>query len=125
MSTKTSTRKPRSTNTPAPTAGQRADVMATGAAPAAPQAATPVMPATPPEDAAKLPPEGEIEQARKVTGVYVISRQEGFRRAGRAWSAQPTTVPVDELSEEQIEALVREPMLRVAFVADTDEKVAG
>ena len=46
----------------------------------------------------------------------VTSRREGFRRAGRAWSTTPVTVPVVEFTEDEIVALGRDPMLVVAAV---------
>lgn len=55
----------------------------------------------------------------------VVSEVEGFRRAGRAWSRAPITVPIDELSEAQILALEQEPLLAVVYVAAGIEKVAG
>lgn len=42
--------------------------------------------------------------------LQVITKRDGFRRAGRAWSGT-TTVPLDELTEAQYEQLTAEPML--------------
>ena len=49
--------------------------------------------------------------------LIVRSKVHGFRRAGRAWGSEPETVPADEFSAEQIEALLADPMLDVAVVA--------
>ena len=58
-------------------------------------------------------------QARKApreraatAALRVIAKQDGFRRAGRAWSGE-TVVPLSELSDEQIEQLENEPKLVV------------
>jgi len=120
-----------------------ADVLATGAA----QAASPAMasegPAKQPDgNEGKLPPAGEGPAASSgessaapaegnalspiaVEALVVTSEIEGFRRAGRAWSRTPTTVPIAELSEEQIVALEQESLLQVVYVAASTEKVAG
>lgn len=45
-------------------------------------------------------------------GLRVVARVDGFRRAGRAWSGA-STVPLSELTEEQVELLKGEPMLVV------------
>lgn len=47
-------------------------------------------------------------------GAFLVSAKiEGFRRAGRAWSKGQTLVGVAELSEDQLAALLAEPMLTV------------
>lgn len=38
-------------------------------------------------------------------GLRVIARRDGFRRAGRSFSAEPTEIPLDELTREQIAQL--------------------
>jgi len=48
--------------------------------------------------------------------IQVSSKTDGFRRAGRAWTKEPVTVPLEELSEEQVEALLQEPELTVSFL---------
>lgn len=53
---------------------------------------------------------------RQPTHVTVVSQVEGFRRAGRAWGKAPTTVPVEDLSDDELAALLREPKLAVVFV---------
>ncbi len=44
----------------------------------------------------------------------ITARRDGFRRAGRAWSTEPTTVEASDFSEEQITALRSDPMLTVS-----------
>ena len=43
----------------------------------------------------------------------ITAKQDGFRRAGRAWSKEPTEVDSGEFSKEELEALKHEPMLVV------------
>lgn len=109
-----------------------ADVLATEAAQAASPASAPEGPAIQPDgDEGNLPLSGEPPAVSPplddlvVEAIMVVSEVEGFRRAGRAWSRTPITVPVDELSEEQIAALEREPLLAVVYVAAGLEKVAA
>lgn len=47
--------------------------------------------------------------------IIVTSKQEGFRRAGRAWSKAPTQVSTAEFSAEQLAALRDEPMLDIVL----------
>ncbi len=50
---------------------------------------------------------------KKSPAVYVISvKQDGFRRAGRAWSGT-TELDADELSKEQLQQLLDDPMFDV------------
>lgn len=42
--------------------------------------------------------------------LQVISKRDGFRRAGRAWHGT-TIVPLDELTREQYEQITSEPLL--------------
>lgn len=51
--------------------------------------------------------------ATATAAIRVTSAREGFRRAGRPWSAQPITVPVAEFTAEQLAQLRAEPMLTV------------
>lgn len=76
-----------------------------------------------PGDRAESPPppsgEGRGEGATPassapiITHLLITSRREGFRRAGRPWSATPTLVRTDEFDEPQGAALLAEPMLEV------------
>lgn len=55
----------------------------------------------------------------------VISRPETFRRAGREFSREAVTIPAEELTEDQLEALENEPELvttRVYLTADGSEE---
>lgn len=100
----------------------KADESAAGAAQAASAATLPPPAAGSPVVATEvLPPVGDAgtdEDNLVVNAVMVCSQVDGFRRAGRAWSKAPVTVPIDELTLEQIEAIEREPMLQVVYVAD-------
>ncbi len=55
--------------------------------------------------------------------LQVISKRDGFRRAGREWHGT-TLVPLDELNREKYEQIVREPML-VAQLMEVPEEQAG
>ena len=55
--------------------------------------------------------------------LQVISKRDGFRRAGREWHGT-TIVPVQELTREQFEQIDREPML-VAQLMEVPEEQAG
>jgi hypothetical protein len=44
-------------------------------------------------------------------GIRVISRPPRFRRAGFIFTAEPTVIPLSELTEEQAASLVKEPNL--------------
>ena len=50
-------------------------------------------------------------------GVKIVPKRDGFRRAGHAFPAEGKTIPLDELTPEQIEQLATEPML-VAMPVD-------
>lgn len=55
--------------------------------------------------------------------LQVVSKRDGFRRAGRAWHGT-TTVPLTELTEEQYNQLRDEPML-VTMLLDVPEESVG
>ena len=55
--------------------------------------------------------------------LQVISKRDGFRRAGREWHGT-TLVPLDELNREKYEQIVHEPML-VAQLMEVPEEQAG
>lgn len=62
------------------------------------------------------------------THVVVRSLVPGFRRAGRAWPVEETTVPMDEFSAEELDSLLAETNLLVGFVelpAGTDATSNG
>lgn len=52
-----------------------------------------------------------------IAALIIASKREGFRRAGRPWSVAPTTVPLAELTDDQVEMLYAEPMLDITAVA--------
>lgn len=120
-------------NTSAPEAPVKpADVLAAEAAQAASQATTTEGPANQPDgNVENLPPMGDAQGDGSalpnivIDSVTVTSAADGFRRAGRAWSRTPTTVPLDELGEEQIIALEKEPLLLVVYNAAGEEKQVG
>lgn len=55
--------------------------------------------------------------------LQVVSKRDGFRRAGRAWSGT-TTVALDELTQEQYEQLAAEPMLVTLLLETPADQVA-
>ena len=54
--------------------------------------------------------------------LQVISKRDGFRRAGREWHGT-TFVPVQELTREQFEQIDREPMLVAQLMEVPEEQV--
>lgn len=54
--------------------------------------------------------------------IEVIAKTEVFYRAGRQWGQNPTVVPLDELTEGELQELRDEPML---IVRDVDIKAEG
>lgn len=65
-------------------------------------------------------PDSEIdgEQAVRISG-WVIEckrRDRGLWRAGRFWPPEPTAVLADDLTDEQLQALLAEPLLSVVGV---------
>ncbi|MCO5354237.1 hypothetical protein [Acidovorax kalamii] len=55
--------------------------------------------------------------------LQVISKRDGFRRAGREWHGT-TLVPLDELNREKYEQIVHEPMLVAQLMEVPEEHVA-
>ncbi len=55
--------------------------------------------------------------------LQVISKRDGFRRAGREWHGT-TLVPVQELTREQYEQIDREPMLVAQLMEVPEEQLA-
>lgn len=64
------------------------------------------------------------DSADKATHLTVRALRDGFRRAGRAWSKEETTVPLAEFDQEQVAALEAEPLLVVKRVTVAEEKPA-
>lgn len=50
-------------------------------------------------------------------GLCVVARRDGFRRAGRAFGAEPVVIPLADLSDLQYHQLTTEPML-VTYLVD-------
>ncbi len=61
-------------------------------------------------DSNAAPTETDAVPAEKM--LIVISKVDGFRRAGREWHGE-TEVPVSEFTEEQLAQLMTEPKLHV------------
>ena len=118
--------KQKTQNTSAPTVpGNSADRSATEAAQVAPQANLPAAGQSTRENQVASP-EGAVAPLEdvEITSLLVTSEVDGFRRAGRAWSSTPTLVLLEDLSETEIDALLGEPLLKVAFVGANAEKIA-
>lgn len=67
---------------------------------------------TPPTD------EDKADKPSKAARLHITARTDGFRRCGRAWPAAGVTVPADEFSAEQLDALCAEPQLVVTEVGE-------
>lgn len=52
-------------------------------------------------------------KTKKVPGLRVKSKTEGFRRGGRAWSVAETEVAASEFTKAQLEQIRNEPELLV------------
>lgn len=52
-------------------------------------------------------------KTKKIPGLRVRALADGFRRGGRAWSAQSADVPLADFNKEQIALLRGEPQLVV------------
>lgn len=103
--------------------GNDADVSAVAAAKAAVQAETSQAGQQPPiEETKVVPPPGAKPAAAKKAPVakalIVKAKADGFRRAGRRWSATEETVSIADFTAEQVKALRGEPMLDVVVVAE-------
>lgn len=69
-------------------------------------------------------PDSEIDggvdgnEAVRISGwvVECKRRDRGLWRAGRFWPPEPTAVPADELNDDQLQALLAEPLLSVFAV---------
>lgn len=92
--------------------GNSADVSATEAAQVASQAIAPDAGQIASDEAQGSPPVGAAK------ALIVSAKAEGFRRAGRRWTVEAQTVDIVDFSQEQIEALLGEPMLDVVVVTE-------
>ncbi len=68
-------------------------------------------------------PVAGVDQARigrameaGITAVRVTAPHDGYRRAGRAWLRTAVHVPLDELSDQQMQHLINDPGLTVTAV---------
>lgn len=97
--------------------GINADVSASGATQVAPQALVSQAGQTASEEGKTSPLVGDGSGDKlKFKALKISSKVEGFRRAGRPWTVEAKTVQASDFSEEQIEMLLAESMLRVEFV---------
>lgn len=53
----------------------------------------------------------DAAQPETIGVLRVVAKREGFRRAGRAFGAAPTDIPLDQLNKAQLEQLKSDPML--------------
>lgn len=53
-------------------------------------------------------------RAEAVPALSIVSRHEGFRRAGFAFGKEPKVIALANLSDDQVAALQGDPMLTVA-----------
>lgn len=90
----------------------------TASAPGAPDGASVVSAAAADSSASPASTGNPADAENTITALIVSAKAEGFRRAGRAWSKAPTTVPVEELDGDQVQALLAEPALDVVAVAE-------
>jgi hypothetical protein len=55
--------------------------------------------------------------AREPIAVLIVTpHADGYRRAGRAWTREPTRVARDALSDEQLQALQDDPLIDLQVV---------
>lgn len=57
------------------------------------------------------------EAAGGAQALRVVARSDSFRRAGHAFGAEAKTIPLAELTREQIHAICNDSMLVVSYVA--------
>lgn len=55
--------------------------------------------------------------------IVITSKRDGFRRCGIAHPGQPTFYPDDFFTDEQLEALEKEPQLILAYAAEAFDQV--
>jgi hypothetical protein len=53
---------------------------------------------------------------KKVPGIRVVAKVDGFRRAGRAWPKAGTDLPASSLKKAELAALRAEPKLTVTDI---------
>lgn len=62
-----------------------------------------------------------VDSSKSTAGLKVTSKVEGFRRAGRAWSTEPTVIGRSDLTADELEQLMAEPMLLVESDEESGE----
>lgn len=92
--------KPSAKNTPTPDTRQASE-------------GTPNAPDTTQEQAGAGSVLSGVSGPDPVIGLRISAKRDGFRRAGRAWSVQPTEIPLAGLSDADVAALKAEAMLTV------------
>lgn len=63
--------------------------------------------------------------AKKVQGITVVAKRDGFRRCGRVFGQQPSSIPLSELKRGELERFKADPMLVVTegeIVVEDEEK---
>ncbi|MBU3890094.1 hypothetical protein [Methylosinus sp. KRF6] len=67
-------------------------------------------------DKSKAPSDGDKESKTQIRGVFVaVTGPAGGRwRAGRKFTPEPTLIDVSTLTEEEQEAIAKDPELRIA-----------
>lgn len=63
----------------------------------------------------------QAAQAQTKTFISVVSKKEGFRRGGRAWSETPTIVDASDFTEAQQAQLANEMMLIIVPARPPEE----
>lgn len=79
--------------------------MAKASNPAPKKQPTPPKPPAAPKDPENRSSAGKPDP---VIGLRITAKREGFRRAGQPWSVQPTEIPLDGLTDDQVKALMDE-----------------
>lgn len=99
--------------------GTSAEVLATEVAQAASQASSSQAGQTSSDEIKGVPPAGAAKRSEPVAKALIVSaKHDGFRRAGRPWTVEAQTVDIDDFTQEQVEALLAEPLLDVLVVTD-------
>lgn len=62
----------------------------------------------------------KTEPRNPVKALRVVSARNGFRRAGMQFGTEPVTLAVEDLTQEQVAAIINEPMLTSVWVLAED-----
>ncbi|WP_156972417.1 HI1506-related protein [Nitrosospira sp. NpAV] len=67
---------------------------------------------------AELPPAPgpEVQKEKVVHALIVQAERNGFRRAGIQFGTEPVTLNAADLTPEQLDQIISEPLLSVAFI---------